>query len=214
MTRSFRLPPCMRFLPRAWPRAVRALLFGALVLALLAAALWVKDRWLVAFLRERTLLALLYGAFIGLAALAWRALRVEPLPALLLAFLPAAALLVMVVNTPMPYELAHLAESLPRPEGALEWDARPQPLVEPPTVLTYALYPTERDLGDLTQDAAGLWSAQGWRIEGKTLPGDATDGRGATGGSFTARQGPLYALCAFRQEPEGQGPSMRCTLTA
>lgn len=196
--------------PGAWPSWARGLLAGSLAVAIFIAILVAKYRALRFFVDHRVggiLVAL--GAFALVVLFVRRVLRVRGL-ALASTSVPLLLLLIVdLVVTPLPYEIAHAAATLPHPEGgafppavstAQFFDAN-----HPVASVDFA-YPPGTNVTKLEKDAISALERGGWMVEGITFPGG---GMGSIG-SFALVRGAFHGYCTFGDR---QGPLMSCSLT-
>lgn len=205
--------------PRAWPTGVRTALAAGLVVAAFAALVWAKRAFLGAFLAARPWSD---AAWLGLLALAaWgagRGLRAGRLAV----WTPGAPLLgvlfVLLMNTPLPYELAHYARDLPHPERTVLSEvvaSAPAFERQHPVVTVVFRYGPDRDLRTLTQEAADAFEAAGWRVTTRALP----EGNASTDfGYVAAARGPFEAACTLGERSDfadAGGPlrAMGCRVT-
>lgn len=153
-----------------------------------------------------------YALFLVAILAAYIVARPPGALATLVALVVALGVLANVVNTPLAYELAHVAENVPLPPGHEERTttdgSRAGSVVE---VAFEATYPTGRNLTDLAERAVAVLQADGWNVSGVVLPG-SDRARWGDLGYLEARDGPLTLTCTVGR---GEGtPTIRCLLRA
>lgn len=195
--------------PRPSGRRVAA--WAGIALLLVAALEWAKATWLEAFLVARPgSLVLAFVLLLAGTLAAGFLLRAPPLG--FLATLPALGIaLVLLVNTPLSFELVHYAQGMPHAPGEVladVWSGGVRRMGHP---VAYALfeYPNADGLAALTSSWADAYNASGWSVVAFRAPqGDQDYGYvGATRGAFVV-------TCALAPN-EGANATLaaRCSMT-
>lgn len=188
----------MKLSPRAWPPEGRALAAAAVTLSAFFVLVWGKGFLLAAFLTARpwsdlATLALLAAAVVG----ARRAFRTTSLAAWSVGAPLLAVLLVLLVSTPMPYELRAVARGLPHPEGTVRPEVvESAPMFDQghPVATVVFRYAPERPLGDLTRETEQAFRDAGWTIVTAREP----QGEGASAFAYVAAtRGHFTAGCTL-----------------
>lgn len=188
----------MKLSPRAWPSEGRALAAAASTLAAFALLVWVKGAFLAGFLAARpwsgvAALVLLAAAVSG----ARRAFRTTSLAAWSVGAPLLAILLVLLVSTPMPYELRAVARDLPHPEGTVLPEVVESASMYKqghPVATVVFRYAPERPLADVARETEAAFRDAGWRI----LTAREPQGEGASAFAYVAAtRGHFTAGCTL-----------------
>jgi hypothetical protein len=190
-----------------WARAVGAF---AVMLAALVLVLVAKVDALALFLAHRAIGTLLALALFAASVLA--ALRLTRLSGLAVAGLAAPLAFVLVVDliiSPLPYELAHEAGALPHPPGVVippYVDTADQFEVNHPSAFVVFDYADGTNVTQLEATAITLFEEDGWVVTAVQLPA-----AGTPVGSLHLAKGALFGFCTFGS---AHGVEMQCALGA
>ena len=180
---------------------------AALVLLLVA-----KYEGLQLFVAHRALWSL--ASLVAIVAAALLVARLVRASGLTVAAIAAPLLLVLFVDlivAPLPYELEHQAETLPRPAGeSAPPDVSTNARFESshPVARVVFTYPAGRNVTQLALESLRDLAAAGWTTMPPTLPGGNLGPYAIIG----ARKDDFTLSCAVG-DTKGTGPTFDCTLT-